>query len=181
MQVGIWFITVHLAWIPQEPMHGSLHFSPMHAKLLGHSLWFTHSGLQFGGVPWYPLRQEQDGTSPISRHTAFGPQGDGTQAGLFSGIVGTAIEFWIRDLSLKLVCNNCTFLNFITISERISSMIFQTSANWVMVYNIAKSVWSTTTRTWIRTFLINTRLVVRTFRADCTFRSTTWRATNICW
>lgn len=39
----------------------------------------THSGLQLGGLPEYPERQEQEGDPPISRQFAFDPQGDGTQ------------------------------------------------------------------------------------------------------
>lgn len=49
----------------------------MQARWLGHSLLLTHSGLQFGGDPINPSRQEHDGESPISLHSEFGPQGDG--------------------------------------------------------------------------------------------------------
>lgn len=44
-------MTWHLADTPQEPGHGSLHFSRMHAWLLGHSELIVHSGRQFGGLP----------------------------------------------------------------------------------------------------------------------------------
>lgn len=50
-QIGVWLMTLHSALIPQEPGHGSVHFSLMQAKLLGHSGFITHSGLQFGGFP----------------------------------------------------------------------------------------------------------------------------------
>lgn len=51
VQMGVWFITLHCAPLPQEPGHGSLHFSLIHAKLLVHSELIIHSGLQFGGFP----------------------------------------------------------------------------------------------------------------------------------
>jgi hypothetical protein len=46
----------------------------------------THSGLQFGGAPTYPSRQEQAGAGPETLHWAFGPQGFGTHG--FSGNEG---------------------------------------------------------------------------------------------
>lgn len=51
VQIGVWFITLHKAPVPQEPGQGSLHFSLIHARLLVHSELSTHSGLQFGGFP----------------------------------------------------------------------------------------------------------------------------------
>jgi len=38
-----------------------------------------HSGLQYGGKPKNPARHEHEGASPTTRHSAFAPQGDGTQ------------------------------------------------------------------------------------------------------
>ncbi len=38
----------------------------------------VHSGLQFGGLPTKVGKQEQDGLPPMSLHSEFGPQGDGT-------------------------------------------------------------------------------------------------------
>lgn len=35
--IGTWLITLHCDSIPQDPGHGSLHFSLMQAILLGHS------------------------------------------------------------------------------------------------------------------------------------------------
>ncbi|KAL0104912.1 hypothetical protein PUN28_016514 [Cardiocondyla obscurior] len=35
-----------------------------------------HSGLQYGGEPKNPFRQEHDGASPTTLHSAFAPQGD---------------------------------------------------------------------------------------------------------
>jgi len=54
---------------PQDPGHGSLHFSLMQAILLGHSAWTTHSGLQFGGLPTYVGEHEQDGEFPYAVHS----------------------------------------------------------------------------------------------------------------
>ena len=45
------FITEHSAYAPHAPGHGSRHFSFIQARLLGHSLWIKHSGLQLGGTP----------------------------------------------------------------------------------------------------------------------------------
>lgn len=66
------------------PGHGSLHFCWIHAKWLGHSELLIHSGLQFGGVPIYSWRHEQDGLPLMSLHWEYGPQGDGWQ-----GLLGT--------------------------------------------------------------------------------------------
>lgn len=49
----------------------------MHAKCKAHSLLLIHSGLQFGGEPRNPGRQEHDGVSAKARHSALAPQGDG--------------------------------------------------------------------------------------------------------
>lgn len=51
IQIGMWFITEQRAKAPQEPGQGSLHFSVIHAILLGQSEFIEHSGLQFGGFP----------------------------------------------------------------------------------------------------------------------------------
>ena len=37
----------------------------------------VHSGLQFGGIPIYVGKQEQDGDPPLLRHCELGPQGLG--------------------------------------------------------------------------------------------------------
>ena len=51
VHIGTWLRTVQRALNPQEPGHGSRHFSLIHARLLGHSELITHSGRQFGGDP----------------------------------------------------------------------------------------------------------------------------------
>lgn len=78
VQIGVWFITLHSASTPQDPGQGSLHFSVIHAKLLGHSEFIIHSGLQFGGLPIYPTTQEHEGRPLMSWHIEFAPHGAGT-------------------------------------------------------------------------------------------------------
>lgn len=51
VQMGMWFCTLHSALKPHEPGQGSLHFSVIQAKFEGQSVFTTHSGLQFGGLP----------------------------------------------------------------------------------------------------------------------------------
>lgn len=76
------FVFPHsLASKPQDPGHGSWHRCWIHACWLGHSEFKTHSGLQFGGLPWKFSKHVQAGKPLIIRHTEFGPQGDGTQLG----------------------------------------------------------------------------------------------------
>lgn len=64
--------------MPQEPRQGSWHFEFIHARSLEQSACIPHSGRQCGGLPIKSIKQEQDGMFPIFRHSAFGPQGDGT-------------------------------------------------------------------------------------------------------
>lgn len=77
--MGVWLTTRHSALVPHEPSQGSLHFLFIHAKCEGHSLLLIHSGLQYGGEPRNSGRHEHVGVSPATRHSAFAPQGDGTQ------------------------------------------------------------------------------------------------------
>lgn len=57
----------------------------MQAMLLGHSELTVHSGLQLGGDPMLPGKQEQTAFPPISLHWLFGPQGVGTH-GVFTSV-----------------------------------------------------------------------------------------------
>lgn len=77
--MGLWLITVHLAWSPQVPGQGSEHFCDIQAKCGWHSELPTHSGRQFGGVPTKLDLQEQTALPLLLRQTLFGPQGDGSQ------------------------------------------------------------------------------------------------------
>lgn len=83
--MGVWLTVLHLAFAPQEPTQGSLHFWFIQACWLGHSLLLTHSGLQFGGEPTKSGKQEQEGELPDIWHWALGPQGDGWQTFIGSG------------------------------------------------------------------------------------------------
>lgn len=68
-----------MAFIPHEPMHGSLHLFDTQAKWDGQSWWITHSGLQFGGVPNIPIKHEHTALVSCTRQSEFGPHGDGIQ------------------------------------------------------------------------------------------------------
>lgn len=80
--MGVWLITEHMAFTPQEPGQGSMHFSRIQAKLLGHSVLIVHSGRHCGGKPTYPTKQEQEGAFPMFLHCEKGPHGVGTQGSL---------------------------------------------------------------------------------------------------
>lgn len=77
IHIGEWLTTLHSAFNPHAPGHGSLHFWLIQAKWLEHSEFVIHSGLQFGGLPIISGRHEQEAWSPTTRHWAFDPQGDG--------------------------------------------------------------------------------------------------------
>lgn len=66
VHMGVWLMTLHCAPAPQDPGHGSRHFSLRQAKLLAHSELMTHSGRQLGGLPIYVGRHEHDGVPPTS-------------------------------------------------------------------------------------------------------------------
>lgn len=85
--MGTCLTTLHIAFNPHEPKQGSIHFMLMQALLLLQSVFSTHSGLQFGGLPKYPILHEQEGTPPTSLHSAFCPQGEGMQ-GFICSIIG---------------------------------------------------------------------------------------------
>lgn len=68
LQMGLWFMTSHLALTPQAPEQGLAHLNLWHARFDGHSELTTHSGLQFGGEPVYSGRQEHTAWSFTFRH-----------------------------------------------------------------------------------------------------------------
>jgi hypothetical protein len=88
VHTGVWLTTLHCAPAPQDPGHGSRHFSLRQAKLLVHSELMTHSGLQLGGLPMYEGRHEHDGVPPTSRHCELGPHGEGTHGLTYCGGTG---------------------------------------------------------------------------------------------
>lgn len=87
LQIGLWFITWHLAPIPQVPGQGSLHFWFMHASAWAQSVLTTHSGLHVGGLPMYPVTHVQTAKPLISLHWLFGPHGDGLQGCVVTGSI----------------------------------------------------------------------------------------------
>ena len=50
-QIGLWFLVVHWAPIPQVFGHGSEHLLLIQALSEAHSELTTHSGLHAGGLP----------------------------------------------------------------------------------------------------------------------------------
>lgn len=80
--------TVHSAFWPHIPGHGSLHFWFIQALSLGQSAFNTHSGLHcLYGSPWYSGRHVQ---MPFWQR-AFEPQGFGIQGSLG---LGAKIIYW---------------------------------------------------------------------------------------
>lgn len=50
LHIGLWLITLHIAFNPQVPGQGLSHFWFIHALSRGHSELTIHSGRQFGGL-----------------------------------------------------------------------------------------------------------------------------------
>lgn len=91
VHIETWLCTLHSAFIPHEPGHGSIHFSLIQALSLEQSEFIVHSGRQFGGVPMYFCKQEQDGRPLNSTHNENGPQGDGRHGFLETGSISGSI------------------------------------------------------------------------------------------
>lgn len=96
--MGRWLITLHRAFIPQEPAHGSLHLLPTHDNVRGQSWSIKHSGRQFGGAPNIPGRHEHTARLSETLQSAFDPHGDGIQGdtggvGNFSEIMKFSMVF----------------------------------------------------------------------------------------
>lgn len=77
-------MTLHCAFLPHGSGHGSMHFWLTQVRVEGHSELTTHSGRQAGGLPLYVGRQEHTAWSLLTRHSLFGPQGDGLHGSRFS-------------------------------------------------------------------------------------------------
>lgn len=93
MQVGLWFTTLHWAFLPQTPGHGSMQWLLTQAKFIAHSGLVVHSGLHIWyGSPNMLGRQVQDAALTLSRQTAFMPQGDGWHGSIISGLAGVALN-----------------------------------------------------------------------------------------
>jgi hypothetical protein len=173
-------MTLQLAPAPQEPGQGSLHFSRMQAKLLGHSELMVHSGRQFGGEPVYVGRQEQEGEPPTSRHCEFAPQGLGTHGftttGLGGSTGGAAMIYVMRSswgFRMELTWN------WEASSERITGKSRLTAADGAVIDHLTVGIESASSRARIGAFLIDTSFVLGTFGTDNAFRSTTGRTSSI--
>lgn len=70
VHIATWFMARQLVLGPQDPTHGSTHFSLTHALSLGQSSLMVHSGEQRGGAPIYPGLQAQRKDPPKSLHEA---------------------------------------------------------------------------------------------------------------
>lgn len=88
--MGLWLMTLQSVFRPQGPGHGETHFWFLHILSTGHSALTTHSGLQFGGKPWYSGKQEHVLCPFDIRHWLLGPQGDGWHG--FIGMSSTAVN-----------------------------------------------------------------------------------------
>ena len=91
VQMGLWFLTEHWAFLPQVPGQGSRHFFWTQAKWLGHSVLIRHSGLQpTYGSPMWSLIHLQAPALSLAEHSALAPQGEGLQGSTGSGLVMTS-------------------------------------------------------------------------------------------
>lgn len=96
VQRGEWLTTWQLAFDAHVPGHGSIHLFLVQALLLGQSELTTHSGWQPSyGFPIYPFRQMQAPALARSIHSAFAPQGEGSQAESVSNGTTAFCEHWI--------------------------------------------------------------------------------------
>lgn len=84
--------TLHSALAPHVPGHGSTHCCCTQALVSAHSELRRHSGLQLGGPPKYPFRQEQTGLGPSLLHSLYGPHGSGLQGSVGSGMTGATTK-----------------------------------------------------------------------------------------
>lgn len=77
--MGLWEITLHVAYWPQLSTQGSRHLFWMQASSKGHSEFVMHSGLHpMLASPKVPGRHSQMAKSPSLLQTALEPQGFGT-------------------------------------------------------------------------------------------------------
>lgn len=72
LQIGEWLNTSHLAFMPHEDTHGSMHFWLTQARVGAHSDETTHSGRQLGDPPLNPGKHEHTAWSLMSRHWLLG-------------------------------------------------------------------------------------------------------------
>jgi len=93
VQMGLWFLVVQMARMPQVCRQGSTHFLFTQALSGAHSALTTHSGLQLGGWLMNPAWQEHTAWLFMARQLLLGPQGDGLHG--FNGgrgVTGTGLQ-----------------------------------------------------------------------------------------
>lgn len=154
--IGLWEITLQLAFLAHWLTHGSIHFWLIQALSVAHSLLMVHSGRQFGGVPFMSGWQLQTACKFISRHKLFGPHGEGVQGDGFSTSVITnsyysTLATHSADDKQEMF-TNLTLSCFNTIRICVARKPWRTVAWWQMIHNLAKSIRSTYTRTRIFAF-----------------------------
>lgn len=126
--------------------------------------------------------QLQEPAPFCSRHTAFGPQGEGAHGvGRSDGIGGAGgrRKNIIRKASPQSVGFGVAALTVNGAkSERIAGVAGETVAVRSMTDNSAHGVTAARTGTRIATFLIDARQVARAFRITDAFRSAVWRRSH---
>lgn len=85
VQTGLWLTTMHWAFRPQAPGHGSIHFWFEQALFRLQSELTVHSGRQLGGLPIKPCTQTHTACPFNSLHWLYGPHGDGIHKLIGSG------------------------------------------------------------------------------------------------
>lgn len=117
-------------------------------------------------------RQEHDGESPTTRHSEFGPQGEGWH-GSFGGAswIGSTVDmiFWLFRWKIG---SSSKFTYECAADKWISCMTIWTAAVRTMVCNRTSSVNTTDSRARIPAFLVETCQVQWTFRVCGAFWST---------
>lgn len=182
-QTGIWLTTSQRALCPQVPGHGSRHLLLIQAWFLGHSSLRIHSGRQFSyGLPIYSGKHWH---SPLPRHTALGPHGDGLHGSVLSGL-GVArsrkskmLRHVFREIEiLVLIRKILTYWNQSALCEWISRISFVARANRHVIQNVASGISAARTRAGIATFLVDASQLTSTFSTDNALRSTVRRSPN---
>ena len=110
MQIGMWFRTRHLAFIPHNPGQGSWQWRVIQASSVGQSELIVHSGLQLGGEPIKSGRHEQSHRSPFCLFLLFNPQGSGSQgSSTITGAMAVSIKWkwfwnpWKRNIRISFL------------------------------------------------------------------------------
>ena len=152
MQRGTWFLTLHWAFCPHKPGHGSLHFLEIQASSGLQSEFRTHSGLQLGGLPIISGTQVHWHLSPMTWGVfVLGPQGLGSQgSGASTGSIAK-----IQCLNVKVFKKPLlTDWSKTTWWEWVTFIAFFTCTCWYVINYSTLSINSTKTWTWINAVVI---------------------------